>query len=114
MQFQIGECDDSCQPPACFSDPRVVVEEHRRGPLLSWSGLVIVRDLIKRLEVTRALDAGLRVLRRCRWYRESEHILTLIYNVLTGGHTLADINRLREDTALGRVLGRSGCLTRPR
>ena len=27
MQFQIRECDDSCQPPARLSYPPVVVEE---------------------------------------------------------------------------------------
>ena len=26
-----------------------------------------------------------RVLRRCKWYTESDHILTMIYNMLTGG-----------------------------
>ena len=56
MQFQILECDDSCQPPARLSNPRVVVEEHRGAPLLSWSGVVIVRDLIKRLGVASAID----------------------------------------------------------
>ena len=105
MQFQILECDESCQPPARLSYPRVVVEEHRGAPLLSWSGLVIIRDLIKRLGVASTIDAGLRLLRRCKLYRESDHILTLIYNMLTGGRTLADVNRLREDAALRRVLG---------
>ena len=105
MQFQIRECDDSCQPPPRYSNPPVVVEEHRGAPLLSWSGLILVRDLIERLGVASALDAGLRILRRCKWYRESDHILTVIYNLLSGGQTLADINRLRQDEALGRVLG---------
>ena len=31
MQFQIRECDDSCQPPPRYSNPPVVVEEHRGG-----------------------------------------------------------------------------------
>ena len=93
-----------CRPP-CYSNPRVVVEEHHGAPLLNWSGLILVRDLIKRLGVTSAIEAGWRILRRCKWYRESDHILTLVYSLLSGGRTLADINRLREDAALGRVLG---------
>ena len=77
MQFQVCESDDSCQPGAQYTNPRVVVEEHHGAPLLNCSGLVLVRQLIERLGVARAIDAGVRVLRRCKWYRESDHILTL-------------------------------------
>ena len=58
MQFQIRECDDSCQPPARISHPRVVVEEHRGAPLLSWSGVVLIRDLVKRLGWPARLTQG--------------------------------------------------------
>ena len=105
MQFEVRESDDSGQPLARYSNPQVVIREHRGAPLLSWSGVVIVRDLIERLGVASAIDAGLRILRRCKGYCESDHILTLIYNMLSGGQTLADINRLGEDEALKRVLG---------
>ena len=105
MQFQVRESDDSCQPGGQYRNPRVVVQEHHGAPLLNWSGLVLVRQLIERLGVARAIDAGVRVLRRCRWYRESDHILTLIYSMLSGGSKLQDINRLGQDGALKRVLG---------
>ena len=95
--------DDSCQPQ--FSNPRIQVTEHRGAPLLSWSGMAIVRQLVERLGVAPAIDAAVRVLRRCKWYTESDHILTLIYNMLTGGSTLSDINRLRDDPGVKRVLG---------
>ena len=64
MQFQVRESDDSCQPTAQYTNPRVVVQEHRGAPLLNCSGLVLVRELIERLGVARAIDAGLRLLRR--------------------------------------------------
>ena len=70
MQFQVCESDDSCQPGAQYTNPRVVVEEHHGAPLLNCSGLVLVRQLIERLGVARAIDAGVRVLQRC--YRESD------------------------------------------
>lgn len=105
MQFQIGESDDSCQRGRQYTNPRVVVQEHHGAPLLNCSGLVLVRQLIERLGVARAIDAGLRVLRRCKWYRESDHILTLVYSMLSGGSRLHDVNRLRHDEALHRVLG---------
>ena len=64
-----------------------------------------MRQLMERLGVARAIDAGVRVLRRCKWYRESDHILTLIYSMLSGGSRLHDVNRLGQDEALKRVLG---------
>jgi len=105
MQRQIRESDDSCQRGPQYTNPRVVVEEHHGAPLLNCSGLVLVRQLIERLGVAHAIDAGLRVLRRCKWYRESDHILTLVYSMLSGGSRLQDVNRLRHDEALHRVLG---------
>ena len=105
MQFQIHENDDSCQPSPQYSNPRIVVREHHGAPLLNWSGLVLVRQLIERLGIVSAIDRSLRLLRRCKWYRESDHILTLIYNILGGGNTLQDCERLRQDEALKRVLG---------
>lgn len=105
MQFQVHENDDACQPPAQYKNPRVVVQEHHGAPLLNCSGLVLMRQLMERLGVARAIDAGVRVLRRCKWYRESDHILTLIYSMLSGGSRLHDVNRLGQDEALKRVLG---------
>ncbi len=44
-----------------FATPRVVVEEHRGAPLPSGSGLVIIRQLIERLGIAQAINAGLRL-----------------------------------------------------
>ena len=66
---------------------------------------MIVRQLIERLGIAPAIDATVRLLKRCKVYSESDYVLTLMYNLLTGGETLHDINRLREDPALLRTLG---------
>ena len=103
MQKQRYHSDGSCQ--GRFANPRVGVQEHRGAPLLNCSGIVIIRQLIERLGIARAINAGLRVLKRHKPYVESDHILTLVYNLLTGGDRLNDINRLADDAALLRVLG---------
>lgn len=95
--------DDSCQPQ--FSHPRLLVEPRCGAPLSSWSGLGIVHQLAERLEVAPVIDSAVRVLRRCKWYTESDHVLTLAYNMLSGGDTLSDINRLRVDEGVSRLLG---------
>ena len=105
MQFQVRESDDSCQPGAQYTNPRVVVQEHHGAPLLNCSGLVLVRQLIERLGVARAIDAGVRVLRRCKWYRESEpvgRVVKIINPILRGwvnyfaiGHSSRCFGRVR-------------------
>ena len=105
MQFQVRESDDSCQPVPQYPNPPVVVQEHHGAPLLNCSGLVLMRQLMARLGVARAIDAGVRVLRRCKWYRESDHILTVVYSMVSERSKLQDVNRLVQDDALKRVLG---------
>ena len=103
MHSEDYHSDDSCQGK--FSNPPIQVQEHRGAPLLTCSGVVIVRQLIERLGIAPAIDATVRLLKRCKVYSESDYVLTLMYNLLTGGETLHDINRLREDPALLRTLG---------
>ena len=66
---------------------------------------MLMRQLMERLGVARAIDAGVRVLRRCKWYQGIGSFLTLIYSMISGGSRLQDVNRLGQDDALKRVLG---------
>ena len=103
MQSPDYIADEFCQPQ--FSHPPIQVQEDRGAPLLNCAGLAIIRQLLERLGVASVLNSAVRVLRRCKWYTESDHILTMIYNMLSGGSRLSDINRLREDRGLRRLLG---------
>ena len=95
MQSPDYIADDFCQPQ--FSHPPIQVQEDRGAPLLNCAGLAIIRQLLERLGVASVLNSAVRVLQRCKWYTESDHIITMIYNMLSGGSKLSDINRLRED-----------------
>lgn len=103
MQSPDYIADEFCQPR--FSNPRIQVQEDRGAPLLSCAGLAIIRQLLERLGVASVVNATVRVLQRCKWYTEADHIITLIYNMLSGGSRLSDLNRLREDAGLRRLLG---------
>ena len=46
---------------------------------------------------TSRIDAGLKLLKVHRRYRESDHVLNLAYNVLCDGRTLDDIELRRND-----------------
>ena len=106
MQFQVCESDDFLSTRGTVHEPASGGRGAPRRPaaelLRFWCWCA---KLIERLGVARAIDAGVRVLQRCKWYRESDHILTLIYSMISGGSRLQDVNRLGQDDALKRVLG---------
>ena len=56
MQKQRYHSDGSCQ--GRFANPRVAVQEHRGAPLLNCSGIVIIRQLIERLGIARAINCA--------------------------------------------------------
>lgn len=66
---------------------------------MSFGGMVAVHRLVTKLGLVKAIDDGLDLLRVHLPYHESDHVLNLAYNVLSGGTRLEDIERLRHDTA---------------
>lgn len=89
----------------CFSNPPVIMKENKRSPLLGYAGIVPVRNLIERLDIATVLDTHISVLKRHRPYFESDHILNFVYNFLTGGEVINDIERLQESEGMLRILG---------
>ena len=89
----------------CFSNPPLVVRENKRSPLLGYAGIAPVRNLISKLGVASTIDSGVSVLKRHKPYFESDHILSFVYNFLTGGETINDIERLQEAKGFLRILG---------
>jgi hypothetical protein len=66
---------------------------------ISCGGIGAMHALVQRVGLVRELDAKLHLLQRHVPYHESDHVLTLAYNVLCGGVRLEDIDRLRQDEA---------------
>jgi hypothetical protein len=89
----------------CFSNPAVVVKENKRSPLLDYAGVVPVRNLIERLDIASVIDTNVSVLRRHNPYFESDHILNFVYNFLTGGEVISDLERLQEAKGILKILG---------
>lgn len=89
----------------CFSSPPIVLKENMRSPLLGYAGILPVRNLIERLEIASVLDSNISVLKRHKPYFESDHILNFVYNFLTGGEVINDIERLQEAEGILRILG---------
>ena len=88
------------------------MKENRRSPLVSNAGIALARDLVSRLDIPSAIDSQLSVLKRHKPYHESDHVLNLVYNFLTGGECLSDIERLQDTEGYLKILG-TDCIPDP-
>jgi hypothetical protein len=70
------------------------------------TGLSLFYAMAEVLEIPRVLDERVKVKQRESGYPESEHILALAANAFVGGDYLEDLEALREDVAIQRVIGR--------
>lgn len=71
----------------------------------SFGGLFAMHRLLTRIGLVRVVDDSLHLLAVHLPYSESDHVLNLAYNVLTGGTRLEDIDRHRNDVPLMNGLG---------
>ena len=75
----------------------IVYDVSSRMGGVSSGGLGLIVQLVKRLRVAERIDERVRVLKRHLPYRESDHVLNLIYNVMSGGVCLqALLSKLAE------------------
>ena len=68
-------------------------------------GLGVIRLLVQQLELAETIDQRVKVLERHLPCRESDHVLNLIYNVMTGGSCLQDVEARRRDPVYLDALG---------
>src|SRR3990170_2524304 len=68
-------------------------------------GIGLIHEMVRSIGLARSIDERVEVLRRHFPYHESDHVLNLAYNVMTGGTRLEDIERLRNDEAYLNTLG---------
>ena len=66
-------------------------------------GLGVIQLLVKQLELAETIDQRVKVLERHLPYRESDHVLNLIYNVMTGGSCLQDVEARRRRLFISSV-----------
>ncbi len=99
--------------PKAFSSPSqpllgdqpIHYELSDRTRVISMGGIGALYTLVTKLHLPEILNEYVSVLKRHLPYWESDHILALCYNILTGGKPLQDINRLRLDEGYLEALG---------
>jgi hypothetical protein len=64
---------------------------------IGYGGIGAIHTMVQALGLDRAINERVRLLKLHAPYFESDHVLNMTYNILTGGDCLEDIERLRED-----------------
>ena len=93
------------QPSPMFKDGNAHYEIADRTRAIGFGGIGAIHKLVCRLGLDRAINENLCLLKYHVPYWESDHVLNIAYNVLTGGTTLEDIERLRNDETYMNGLG---------
>jgi hypothetical protein len=88
-----------------FHHRTVRVEVIEREPVTADGGLALAHQLAMRLGLDRSLNQHLHLLRLHLPYHESDHVLTLAYNLFAGGRDLEDIQNLQHSPAMKNLLG---------
>jgi len=71
----------------------------------SIGGIGLVHEFVRELGLVDAIDRNVNVFKRHFPYFESDHVLNLTYNLMSGGTCLEDIERLRQDEAYLEAIG---------
>ncbi len=76
-----------------------------RVEAVNCGGLGMLQTVVATVGLAEAIDDSLTLLKRHLPYHESDHVLSLAYNVLTGGHCLEDLEARRQDAVYLNALG---------
>jgi hypothetical protein len=79
------------QPKPMFEDSNIVYEIADRTRAIVCGGIGAFHKLVCRLKLDRALNDNVELLKIHVPYHESDHVLNIAYNVLSGGTCLEDI-----------------------
>jgi hypothetical protein len=85
------------QPESMFKDSNIHYEIAERTRAISFGGIGALHKLVCKLGLDKAINKNIVLLQRHVPYWESDHVLNIAYNVLTGGTCIEDIERLRND-----------------
>jgi hypothetical protein len=88
-----------------FAGGNIQYEMSGRTEAVGCGGIGALHTMARRLGLPAAIDQSIHLLKVHAPYFESDHVLNLAYNVTTGGETLDDLERLRNDETYMNALG---------
>jgi hypothetical protein len=93
------------QAAPMFTSGKITYEVGGNIEATPYGGIAAMHRLVTKLGLVEAVNGSLHLLKAHLPYHESDHVLNLAYNVLTGGTRLEDIERLRHDVAYMNAVG---------
>ena len=105
IERRLGERHWKDQSARMFSASNMHYEMGERMRDTGVGGLGAMHRVARRTGLIEAIDARVDVLKRHLPYHESDHVLNIAYNALTGGTCLEDIELRRNDEAYLDALG---------
>jgi hypothetical protein len=96
---------DAERPGPVFPHRRVQLRTQQRGQITPYGGLSLAHDQAMRLGIDRDINRSIHLLKIHLPYTESDHILTHVYNLYTGGQCIEDIANLQHSQAIKHLLG---------
>ena len=106
MQSRLAHRDFTSPSQPLLGAQPIRYELADRTRVVTMGGLGLIHGLVMKLKLPALLNGALGgPLKRHLPYWESDHLLALCYNVLTGGKPLQDLNRLRQDEVSLDALG---------
>lgn len=88
-----------------FEPITLYLEQAQRTRAIDSGGISLIHTLVHDLGLPSAINERLALLKAHLPYFESDHVLALTYNVLTGGTCLQDLDGLRTDKAFLALTG---------
>ena len=85
----------------------IVYEVCQKISAICCGGLGVISQLVSQVGLREAIDDKVEVLARHLPYHESDHVLTVAYNILNGGSRIEDIEVIRQDPTILAALGAS-------
>jgi hypothetical protein len=93
------------QPRPMLKASNIHYEMAERVGGMSYGGIGAIHLMVQRLGLVEDLDRSLHLLKVHLPYHESDHVLNMAYNVLTGGQRLEDLELRRQDEVFLNSLG---------
>ena len=92
------------QPEPMFQSGNLHYQMAERSRAIGFGGIGAVHTLVTGLGLDKAINENVPLLKAHVPYFESDHVLNISYNVMTGGTCLEDIDRLRDDASYADAL----------
>lgn len=93
------------QPEPMMKARNIDYEMSEKSVAEGCGGIGAIHLLVQRLGLVKEIDAYLHLLKVHLPYHESDHVLNIAYNVMSGGMRLEDMERLRQDESFLNGLG---------